>query len=1345
MKKNLKENKKSVETNLKKVDSVIVKDKNGNCTEVPADKMLLSITNQFGLSKTLRFELKPIGKTLENMAMAEVLIKDEKLSEDYKKAKKILDECHKEFIESFLKATVLPVSKLQEYHDLFIQDKKDRDEKTFEKIGKELREEVTKLFKEEPYKAKYDGLFKKDKIDCMVDWIYEHPEHRNDLKKIQDFKGFTTYFHGFDINRKNMYTSEKKSTAISYRIVNDNLPKTIGNIKRYNLIKEKAPDLDFSPILKEMEKEMKGRTLDELFSLENFNNVITQEGIDNFNSIIGGKALEKGKKIKGLNEYINLYNQTQKNKNNKIPKFTKLFKQILSERKITSFLFDKFESRVDVVDGIELFYKTELKEFDHEGKAKDVFLEIKNLLNNIGKSYDYDKIYLNKEKQLTAISQRIFGDYSVIKSALEFYYENEIDPEFEEKLKNAKSINKSKKISKEKDSWMKDYVTIATVQKALDVYIESLDTKHDLRDVYSESLITKYFTNYFKTRLTSGEEVDYIYNIGQKYKAISGILKTKDEDVLKKESVVDQLKDFLDSMIDLNRFVQPLNLPSEDLESLSCKDEIFYSDFAPLMEQLNKIIRLYNMARNFITKKKSDEKNIKINFENATLMFGFDINKQYDNSAFILRKNGLYYMGIISKTCKKFIFDDMPRIKDESNAYEKMNYKLINNAYMSLPHVFFSKSRAQEFKPSEEIERIHLTKTFKKGDNFNIKDCHKMIDFFKESIKKNHDWNVFNFKFSPTESYNDISEFYREVDIQAYKVWFDEKISDSYINTLVEEGDVYLFKIYGKDFSEHSKGMPNLHTMYFKSLFTEENLKDVVYKLCGNGEIFYRKVLIKKEDTITHPANEEIKNKNPLSENKVAIFNYEMKKDKRFTVEKYFLNIPIELNFKADGHENINNKINNIIRNNEYANKLSMDRGERNLIHIIVRNQKGETLESIRLNIINNADYKRLLKERENERKTARKGWKTIENIRNIKKGYLSQAVNVVVSLVRKHNAVIFMEDLSFGFKNGRKHIETQIYQGFEKALIDKLSYLVFKDKGMDSKEPGGTLNALQLCNKFKTFKEMGKQNGIIFFVPAGYTSKICPATGFVNLLKTKYESNKKAKFFFSNFDYIKYNKDKDYFEFSFDYNNFIKSNDENSLRNTKGAITKWVACTYGDLRYKYNRNTKASDEINVTQNIKSILDKFNIPYKNGKCFKSSLIEKDEKDLFCEILQMLSLTLSLRYSKTGTDIDFILSPVANKNGVFFDSRNATNAMPKDGDENGTYHINLKGDWVFEQINKTEDSKKPNLYLRNNEWFAYAQSKCNEIDNAPNWNYRIKKEVSKKKTSKKNKKEVVVKK
>ena len=112
------------------------------------------------------------------------------------------------------------------------------------------------------------------------------------------------------------------------------------------------------------------------------------------------------------------------------------------------------------------------------------------------------------------------------------------------------------------------------------------------------------------------------------------------------------------------------------------------------------------------------------------------------------------------------------------------------------------------------------------------------------------------------------------------------------------------------------------------------------------------------------------------------------------------------------------------------------------------------------------------------------------------------------------------MEDLNSGFKNSRKKIEKEIYQTFERMLIEKLNYLVFKNR--DANVPGGLYNAYQLTGKYEGDSEMRGQNGIIFYVPAWYTSQTCPVTGFTNLFRLRYTNIAEAKDFFNRFNTYK-------------------------------------------------------------------------------------------------------------------------------------------------------------------------------------------------------------------------------
>ena len=90
---------------------------------------------------------------------------------------------------------------------------------------------------------------------------------------------------------------------------------------------------------------------------------------------------------------------------------------------------------------------------------------------------------------------------------------------------------------------------------------------------------------------------------------------------------------------------------------------------------------------------------------------------------------------------------------------------------------------------------------------------------------------------------------------------------------------------------------------------------------------------------------------------------------------------------------------------------------------------------------------------------------------------------------------------------------------------------------------------------------------------------------------------------------------------------------------------------------------------------------------------------------------LLQLTLQLRYTNPNSEMenekDFILSPVADSSGRFFDSRKAKENEPVNADANGAYHIALKGLWTLQNIENK--SGKYNLKnIKNKEWFDFIK-------------------------------------
>ena len=533
-----------------------------------------------------------------------------------------------------------------------------------------------------------------------------------------------------------------------------------------------------------------------------------------------------------------------------------------------------------------------------------------------------------------------------------------------------------------------------------------------------------------------------------------------------------------------------------------------------------------------------------------------------------------------------------------------------------------------------------------------------------------------------------------------------------------EKKPLFLFKMSNKDLSyaaksseglRKSRGTENLHTMYLKALL---GMTQNVFSI-GSGMVFFRhKTKGLAETTARHKANEFVANKNKLNDKKKSIFAYEIVKNRRFTVDKYLFKLSVKLNYSQPNNNKIdvNSKVREIISNGGIKHIIGIDRGERNLLYLSLIDLKGNIVMQKSLNILKNdynvkgTDYKGLLTEREGENKEARRNWKKIANIKDLKRGYLSQVVHIISKMLVEYNAIVVLEDLNPGFIRGRQKIERNVYEQFERMLIDKLNFYV--DKHKDANETGGLLHALQLTSEFENFKKSEHQNGCLFYIPAWNTSKIDPATGFANLLDTRYTNADKALEFFSKFDAIRYNEEKDWFEFEFDYDNFTQK--------AHGTRTRWTLCTHGKRLRSFKNPAKQynwdSEVVALTDEFKRILGEAGIDiHENLKDAIRNLEGKRRKYLE-PLMQFMKLLLQLRNSKAGTDKDYILSPVADENGIFYDSRSCGEQLPENADANGAYNIARKGLMLIRQIKEAKELDKVKFDISNKAWLNFAQQK-----------------------------------
>ena len=159
----------------------------------------------------------------------------------------------------------------------------------------------------------------------------------------------------------------------------------------------------------------------------------------------------------------------------------------------------------------------------------------------------------------------------------------------------------------------------------------------------------------------------------------------------------------------------------------------------------------------------------------------------------------------------------------------------------------------------------------------------------------------------------------------------------------------------------------------------------------------------------------------------------------------------------------------------------------------------------------------------------------------------------------------------------------------------------------------------------------------------------------------------------------------------------------------------EWTLCSHGEriinYRNKELNNNYDSKIINLTEEFKCLLSDYKISLDDD--IKTSILQQNQKVFFERLIKLLSATLQLRNSKTGDgEVDYIISPVRDENGHFFDSRqkNADVVMPENADANGAYNIARKALFAIERIKAADETELDKLliYPNNSEWLKYVQ-------------------------------------
>lgn len=1269
------------------------------------NRVLDKFTNLYSLSKTLRFELKPVGKTLDNLRIAmgwdeklQTFLKDREIEDAYQILKPVFDKLHEDFITKSLENTenkkLFSFSRYFKLkNDLSQINRKEqegdykRKEKEFGAEEKLLRNIFVKVWinegenfknsivgdgnereilKEKGYKILTEaGILKyiKMNIDKFaelklntredISWkkdnknLVEKADLEKSLGTVESrgiFEGFFTYFSGFNQNRENYYSADEKATAVASRIIDENLPKFCDNVLEFEKRKNEILGADEFLKLKNIAltaKDQNGNEIElhkissSIFDVNYFVNCLSQGEIEKYNLEIGN-----------VNNLINRYNQQKSNElgYKKISKFKTLYKQIGCGAK------GDFIQSIKTDDELKELFK------DTKIKGEVFFKNINNLEEVILGLGNFKGVYWS-DKALNTISGKYFANWASLK----------------ELLKNAKIFKKEKDEIK-----IPQTIELFDLFGVLDVSELVFKENFNENDELKQKILKSNEKNSIKLLKMIFVDVEENQNVFEdlKYK-----LPIND---FKKDENTQIIKTWLDSLLNTNQILKYFKVRENKIKGNPLNAEV--------SEALNKILFEenptvnYDIIRNYLTQKPTEGVNkLKLNFGNVVLAAGWDVNKEPERGCLILKDdNNKKYLAILTHKTQKF-FGEKAKYKDftDSESWQKMDYKLLPGPNKMLPKVLLAKSDRYKFGATDEILKIYDEGGFKKNEPaFTKAKLGKIVDFFKHGLtiypSRENSWqDLFGFKFSDTSKYESVDQFYTEVEKQGYKLsWSD--ISKKFITEKTDAGEMYLFEIRNKDNNlkdgkEKSREGQNLHTIYWNAVFGNTANKP---KLNGEAEIFYRPI-------IKNIVEAKSKDKNG------KVFGASKK---RFEQEKFVFHCPITLNFclKSTRCNDVINKV--TIENKNDVCFIGIDRGEKHLAYYSVVNQKGKILEQGSFNKINGQNYAKKLEEKAGHRDEARKNWKTIGTIKELKDGYISQVVRKIVDLAVKYNAYIVLEDLNSGFKRGRQKIEKSVYQKLELALAKKLNFVV--DKKARDGEIGSVQRALQLTPPATNFAdiEKAKQFGVMLYVRANYTSQTDPVTGWRKTIyfKSTTQENLKKEI------YEKFNK------IGFDGNDYyFEYKDENTGKNWK---------IYSGINGKSLDRFRGKKDNNGIWKVEKqdVVQLLNEVFGQQTGATNDLKTKITNDNVNDLKYAIDLIQQIR--NTGTDEkddDFILSSVRDKNNNHFDSRKDGAVLPN-GDANGAYNIARKGILAFERINAKPE--KPELYIADVEWDKWLQSR-----------------------------------
>lgn len=1199
------------------------------------------------------------------------------------------------------------------------------------------------------------------------------------------FDGWSTYFKNFNEIRGNLYKDEgrkeqdenlegdarlRKSNAgqITTRILDENFEIFVRNAIWAEKNKKDLALSDFQ----------RNDIIDNvsIFDSKFYIHCLLQIDINRYNE-----------KIAELNKFFNEHKKEGKD----IKYLKTLHKQLL--------LTDGFEDRDtyvheftdsgEFIDGLVKFGKNSQEKLDIVGEF------LKNIPDNL------DDIHLN-ENQLHHFCNKYFGSWSYLR---ELYYkqykiiEGRQSDKKEDELKDKEGVTKTdislSEIQQLLNSESKDNFLEAVKSGwyCRDFRDPSKSSEQPLKDagVYSNeagnfdnflTLLRFELTSFLEGRqlLTKREEEDKgrfrstkesLQKSQESGERVDGLLLSKfsDDDFVKgiSESLGDKrisfdnaLQEFESSLgnrknlshekefeckkaineycvrvSDINRFFALFTVP-EGVVSNSVNTQVYK------FKENAQIIPLFNAIRNYITKRGNEIENIKLNFDNQSLLGGWSY-RTTDYKCRILKKDDNYYLLIIGNEKK----DNNDPLRNSLSGFQVMNYyqqkgqTIFGSVYkgkfeseygadrefLSNPN-FVKKifeiigSLKERFKKPDVSKAFEKIERMQKSGKFDFEiSGEKFLQLFKD--KTNTEFsnyrnkqgipakedviidvlkNVFgNYKFDYDTDKEYLINRIREItkndavktnflgsdrlvyEITKLEPYFYENsfrtIDFDGIDSVLNNKKLFLFQIYCKDFSQTKKGG------------SSKNLHTLYFE-----ELFSRENQNKPVFKLSGGAEVFFREK----VDDYQIERWERKdlrspktdklpdKKRRFTENQILFHLPIVLNNINDGG-NINRKIHKCIQKNEDIKILGIDRGEKELAYYCLLNDGGKIVEPpTSLNVVGS----NIIKDKEGNEIKHSINYRHKLAIRE-KERMLARRSWTKVEGIKNlkegyiSNVINNIANLMVG-NNAFVCLEELNY-GFkkdrsiriEKGVYQRLENALVDKLGFLVKEKTsyGVRNALQLAPENKAIKYWGNQMGAIFYTDAKFTSKTCPNCGFRARGISEFKKVENLKGKINTGDLkVFYEQDKD--RFRIEYNWKYKYQENNKEKEfSSGDLYRKMEVIYSDIDRKYWNNDKLKE---------LFVDYLHI---NEELF-AGIIKNNKKFKYGDFIKILESLVWLRHTveHSGQECDRISCPKCH-----FSTLSSKTQNIKDSDANGAYNIARRGLMIFSKIRGEKLRKKIN--------------------------------------------------